>query len=150
VTAISQGNAKGGSGASVKSGGWIPSVSGDYRKSSSYGMRNGKFHHGVDIAVPKGTSMASTVSGKVIFAGMGKSGSGYGGYGYTVAVQDSSGNVHLFAHMDSVSVKAGQTVNRGSYIGKSGNSGDSDGAHLHYEVRIGGKLKNTIDPTKYL
>jgi murein DD-endopeptidase MepM/ murein hydrolase activator NlpD len=107
-------------------------------------------HKGLDIAVGKGTPIGANVSGTVVYAGMGTKGSGYGGYGNSVAVKDSSGNVHLYAHLDSVNVKVGQRVNTGTLLGKSGNTGDSSGYHLHYEVRKNGQLGNVVNPSNYL
>lgn len=130
-----------------------------YKISSGYGNRTdpygkgkggNEFHHGVDIATPKGTALGATVRGTVVYAGYGQKGSGYGGYGYAVAIRDHAGNVHVYGHLDSVSVKKGQTVKAGQLVGKTGNSGNSTGAHLHYEVRKGGQLKNTLNPMDYL
>lgn len=100
--------------------------------------------------MPTGTSLSSTVDGKVVYAGFGQKGSGYGGYGNVVVIMDSNGDYHMFAHLDSVGVKVGTTLTRGSYIGKSGNTGNSTGPHLHYEVRRKGKLGDTINPNNYL
>lgn len=85
-----------------------------------------------------------------MFAGFGQKGSGYGGYGNVVAIKDSSGNVHVYGHLDSVSVKKGQKISSGVLLGKSGNTGRSTGAHLHYEVRKKGQLNNNINPRLYL
>ncbi|WP_051291322.1 M23 family metallopeptidase [Fictibacillus gelatini] len=139
---------------SSSGGGWIPNArDGKYKISSGFGYRgrNGGENHGaVDIAVPRGTKLASTVSGTVVYSGWGKKGSGYGNYGNVVAIRTANGDIHLFAHMDGVGVKVGQRVNRGQFIGISGNTGDSDGPHLHYEVRRGGNINRRIDPTPWL
>lgn len=117
----------------VKGDGWIPNTK-DYKITSHYGGRNDPItgkpssHRGMDLAVPKGTSLGSTVSGKVVSV------NGHSSYGNTVVIQDENGNLHRFAHLDSIGVEVGQTVNRGSLIGKTGNTGRSTGAHLHYEV----------------
>ncbi|MFK3936699.1 phage tail tape measure protein [Alkalihalobacillus sp. NPDC078783] len=122
----------------------------DKKITSNYGMRtlNGKtaMHHGMDLRGATGDPLDSIVSGKVIFAGMGTPGSGYNGYGNTVAVQASDGNVHLYGHLDKVIAKKGQTVNVGDQVGTIGNTGNSFGSHLHYEIRKNGELYNTINP----
>ncbi|WNS74231.1 M23 family metallopeptidase [Bacillus sp. DTU_2020_1000418_1_SI_GHA_SEK_038] len=131
----------------VKGDGWIPNTK-DYKITSQYGGRADPFtgkqdsHRGVDLAVPKGTSLASTVSGKVV------STSGHSSYGNTVVIQDANGFLHRYAHLDSVNVKVGQEVSRGSFIGKSGNSGRSTGAHLHYEVT--NSKGGLVDPSRFL
>ena len=115
---------------------------------SNYGNRihpiSGKpdGHRGMDIASPRGTPLTSNVSGKVIAAGNAKS-LGYSStYGNIVVVQDSSGNRHLYAHLDSTSIKTGSTVKKGTVMGKVGSTGNSTGPHVHYEVSKGGKLQN--------
>lgn len=113
------------------------------------GKKNAQ-HQGVDIATPKGTAIGSNVKGKVIYAGFGKSGSGYGGYGNVVAVKDANGNVHMYAHLDSVNVKVGQSIDSGSLLGRSGSTGKSTGPHLHYEVRKGGQIGNNLNARSYL
>ncbi|AKO91902.1 hypothetical protein BEH_07180 [Priestia filamentosa] len=117
---------------------------------STYGMRNGKMHHGIDVAGATGTPLDSNISGKVVYAGWGKSGSGYGSYGNVVAISDSQGNVHLYAHLDKSQVKTGDYVSAGQRIGTIGNTGASRGSHLHYEVRRNGQLYNTFDPMSYV
>lgn len=106
-------------------------------------------HEGTDIAIPKGGAVGANVTGTVVYAGYGAQGSGYGGYGNTVAVRDKDGNVHVYGHLDSVNVKQGQKISLNSLLGRAGNTGDSRGVHLHYEVRKGGQLHNTLNPRNY-
>ena len=115
----------------------------DYKVTSQFGTRKdpitGKTdsHRGVDLAVPANTALASTVSGKVV------STSGHSSYGKTIVIQDASGNLHRFAHLNSVNVKVGQQVSKGGYIGATGSTGRSTGPHLHYEVtNFKGELTN--------
>src|SRR5690606_12899604 len=111
--------------------------------------RNGKMHHGVDIAGKTGTRLDANISGQVVYAGWGQKGSGYGGYGNVVAIKAADGKTHLYAHLDKVNVKKGQLVNIGQQVGTIGNTGNSRGSHLHYEVRTGG-VGQTIDPMPYV
>ena len=114
-------------------GGWTPNTT-TYKVTSNFGTRKdpitGKSstHRGIDLGVPANTSLGSPVSGKVVSV------TGHSSYGNTVVIQDANGNLHRYAHMNVIGVKVGATVSRGQYVGKSGNTGRSTGAHLHYEV----------------
>ncbi|WP_313798795.1 M23 family metallopeptidase [Cytobacillus sp.] len=132
----------------VKGDGWIPNLK-DYKITSQPGTRThpvtgqkNSNHRGMDIAVPKGTPVASTISGKVV------STSGHSSYGNTVVIQDANGYLHRYAHLDSIGVKVGQNVSRGSLVGKSGNTGRSTGPHLHYEVT--NSKGAVLDPSPFL
>ena len=128
--------------------------------SSNYGGREDPIeggkesHKGLDLVAPKGSGVKSFVPGTVIFAGEGKKGTGLGGYGNVVVVQDSKGALHVYGHMNSVGVKKGDKVSQGTQLGGQGSSGQSTGDHLHYEVRTSnGKnygLGSNTDPSKYL
>src|SRR5690606_39214098 len=88
------------------------------------------------------------------------SGTGVGGYGNVVVIQDKNNRAHVYAHLDSVAVKRGQAVGQGDFIGNQGATGIRvTGSHLHYEVRkksspllgwIDDPQARTLDPTKYL
>lgn len=137
-----------------------------YRISSNYGYRTHpitgvkqSFHAGIDLVKPHKSPIGAFVAGVVIYAGWGNPGSGLGNYGYVVLIQDSKGYAHLYAHLDSVAVRAGQKVAKGQTVGYQGNTGLSAGSHLHYEIRkvcspsYGWKedrLNSTVDPTLYL
>ena len=114
--------------------------------SSQYGYRHlfgeYKLHGGLDIAIVTGTSLYAADGGKVIHAG--DAGNTYGTY---VIIDHGNGMKTLYAHMSKVSVKAGDLVNKGDLIGKSGATGRVTGPHLHFEVRIDGARK---DPANYL
>jgi murein DD-endopeptidase MepM/ murein hydrolase activator NlpD len=97
-------------------------------------------HTGVDIAVDTGTQVHSTISGKVLFAGWNDQ-----GYGNLVIVQNGDYKTY-YAHLSSIPVAAGQTVQQGEVIGLSGSTGNSTGPHVHYEVR---KDNTPIDPATF-
>lgn len=105
-------------------------------------------HKGIDIAMPKGAPIGATVGGKVVYAGFGQKGSGYGGYGNVVVVKDANGYLHQYSHLDSIGVKVGQTVSGGSLLGKAGSTGRSTGPHLDYVVK--NNKGNHIDPTGFV
>ena len=88
-----------------------------------------KPHNGVDIAVPTGTMLYSAVTGTVVLAEYSNSA------GNWVKVQTESGWTVVMMHMDSLAVSAGQKVEQGDFLGRSGNTGNSTGPHLHLEVR---------------
>ena len=67
-------------------------------------------------------------------------------YGNYVMIYHADGSSTLYAHMSSLAVSAGQTVNQGDVIGYVGDTGWADGPHLHFEVRING---GTVDPLGY-
>ncbi|MGQ7276654.1 M23 family metallopeptidase [Brevibacillus thermoruber] len=138
----------------------------EYRVTSPYGYRQKvykpaykgqmEWHTGIDLAHSYQYPIKSFTSGKVIHAQLAKSGTGLGGFGVVVMVEDRYGAYHMYAHLDDkkpLPVKVGQTVESGQVIGYMGNTGNSVGIHLHYEVRAKGALygygKDT-DPVKYL
>jgi murein DD-endopeptidase MepM/ murein hydrolase activator NlpD len=99
-------------------------------------------HVALDFGVPIGTKVHSTMSGKVIYSGWNNE-----GYGNLVIVENGEYKTY-YAHLSSIPVKVGQNVNDGDIIGLSGNTGNSTGPHLHYEIRKNGIAVNpttTID-----
>jgi murein DD-endopeptidase MepM/ murein hydrolase activator NlpD len=96
-------------------------------------------HHGLDIAVPIGTPIRSTQAGRVVQAGWNNQ-----GYGNLVILENGPYRTY-YAHLDQVSVQVGDTLGSGAVVGLSGNTGNSTGPHLHYEVRVNGVA---IDPSE--
>lgn len=120
---------------------------------------NTKTHKANDIvALKNGKATTDYVlahsDGKVIGRAIGKKNNkgsaGTESYGNYVQIQHSNGYTTLYAHLDSVSVKVGQTVKKGQRIGYMGNTGNSYGAHTHFEVRKGVAYSTLINPTDYL
>jgi len=110
------------------------------RRSSPFG--NGTdFHKGIDIANRIGVPVRSTAKGVVTFVGWD------GGYGNCIVINHGSNMSTRYAHLQQISVKLGQALNRGDIIGTIGNTGRSSGPHLHYEVRIGGI---SVNPLRYI
>ena len=90
------------------------------------------FHTGVDFAVAEGTDIVAAVDGKVLANNWGKA------YGKQIIVEyglHSKKVYMIYAHLSKVLVKAGDKITKGQKIGKSGNTGNSSGPHLHFEVR---------------
>ncbi len=94
-------------------------------------------HNGVDLASSLGAPIYAAADGEVIIA---RSGGWGGGYGTYVVIKHSNGMQTLYGHMSSISVSVGERVAKGSRIGGMGNTGDSSGVHLHYEVRGGSNV----------
>lgn len=114
------------------------------RLASGYGYRIHpihkirKFHRGVDFTAPKGTPVFSTGDG--VIKKITKSSRGYGN---RVLIDHGFFYETLYAHLNSIDVKKGQTVKKGEQIGTVGSTGLSTAPHLHYEVHYQGK---TVDP----
>lgn len=108
---------------------------------SSFGYRWGKLHAGVDWATPIGTAVKASSGGTVIRAGW------YSGYGYCVDIQHANGVMTRYGHLSQINVTVGQKVTQNQKIALSGNSGDSTGPHVHFEIRIGG---TPVDPYRYI
>ena len=112
--------------------------------SSYYGYRINpvtgaeQFHRGVDIAVPTGTGVLAAMDGTVTTAAYD---SYYGNY---IVIEDSNGYCTKYAHMDTLSVSAGQAVKHGDSIGTTGNTGSSTGSHLHIECLYNGEYYNPL------
>ena len=103
------------------------------------------YHTGVDFAVPTGTPVLAVADGKIENANWGKA------YGNQV-VQKVEGGWVIYAHLNAVRVKPGAVVKAGQIVGESGNSGNSSGAHLHFEYRSAIKWSagQDLDPKEIL
>ena len=120
---------------------------------------SGKYHGALDFGIPEGTTVYAAADGVVLFAGRtygGYSG-GYGGYGNYVCIQHSNGLRTYYAHGNGTFyVSEGEIVTRGQAIMLSGNTGNSTGPHLHFEVRVSpytwsyGGDDCRVDPRNYL
>ena len=103
------------------------------------------YHTGVDFAVPTGTNVLAVADGKIEAANWGAA------YG-TQLVQKVEGGWVIYAHLSKALVKAGDKVTKGQHIGESGNTGNSSGPHLHFEMRdnIRWSAGKDIDPKAIL
>ena len=103
------------------------------------------YHTGVDFAVPAGTDVLAVADGKIEAANWGAA------YG-TQLVQKVEGGWVIYAHLSKALVKAGDKVTKGQHIGESGNTGNSSGPHLHFEMRdnIRWSAGKDIDPKAIL
>ncbi len=116
------------------------------RMASGYGYRNDpftkirKFHAGMDFSAKTGTPVYATGDATVIRANNAMS-----GYGNLIILRHGFGYETYYAHLSKYNVRVGQKVKRGDLIGYVGNTGRSEGPHLHYEVHINGKVVNPIN-----
>ena len=121
-------------------------VPGHVRVSSPYGNRMHpvlgvtRFHAGIDIIAPQGSSIIASDRGTVITSAFNSS------YGNYVVISHGNGMTTLYAHMSSRSVSAWQGVEKGDVIGRIGSTGISTGPHLHFEISSDGAR---VDPLRY-
>lgn len=114
---------------------------------SSYGWRRhpitgkNKMHNGLDFAAPYGAPIHASSGGMVVFSGY------RSGYGKTIEIQHSHNLVTAYAHASRLQVKTGDLVEKGQLIANVGSTGQSTGAHLHFEVRVAG---HPLDPSLFL
>ncbi|HPM78430.1 MAG TPA: peptidoglycan DD-metalloendopeptidase family protein [bacterium] len=118
--------------------GWVTSEFGP-RLDSLTGRR--EFHPGIDIAAPISTSIYAPADGFVLFVGEMPI------YGHYLILRHGHGLTTHYGHLSRVLVLDGQTVREGEQIARVGNTGQSTGAHLHYEVRL---HDVPVDPRRYL
>ncbi len=123
----------------VSAGGWAWPARGTV--TSGFGYRWGRLHAGVDIAAPIGTPIYAAKGGVVSYAGV------MGGYGNIIVVDHGNGMTTRYAHQNQLGASVGQTVRAGQQIGQVGNTGNSTGPHLHFEVRTN---DSPHDPMGYL
>jgi len=133
-------------GGAVGSGGWVRPQGG--HRSSGYGPRmvqcgtgycSSGYHYGVDLANGCGAPIFAAQSGTADYVGWN------GGYGNYIRIQHGGGVGTGYGHINSFAIGWGQWVNAGQIIAYAGNTGNSFGCHLHYEVYINGGYTNPID-----
>ena len=141
--------------AEVSSSGFIWPVTGFYNLTSMWNEDRGSYNHGaIDIASYgiDGQNVLAAHSGTVMYCenecihNVGKSsscGCG-GGYGNYVMLDHGDGHMTVYAHMSSISVYNGQSIEAGQLLGFVGSTGDSTGAHLHFETRYNGVKYNPM------
>jgi murein DD-endopeptidase MepM/ murein hydrolase activator NlpD len=117
---------------------WISSGYG-YRSDPISGER--RFHDGCDIVAPRRTPVIAPADAVVTYAGWRE------GLGRTVELEHGYGYKTIYGHNHKIFVKKGERLSRGDLIAHVGSSGRSTGPHLHYEVRLNGKL---VNPYKYV
>ncbi|MGN7478814.1 murein hydrolase activator EnvC family protein [Solibacillus silvestris] len=137
----------------VAAGTWTRPAAG--RFTSGFGPRNigpigSKYHLGIDIANSIGTPVVAAADGVVSYAGT------MNGYGNVVMVTHSiEGQIFTtaYAHLSGFNSSVGDVVSKGQQIARMGNSGNSTGPHLHFEIHVGewnGSRSNAVNPLRYI
>ncbi|GGV87074.1 M23 family metallopeptidase [Streptomyces massasporeus] len=130
---------------------WVDPVK-KYSLSASFAQNGGMWahkHSGQDFAVPSGTQVVAAHGGTVVKAGGNGAGDGPA-YGNAVVIKHGNGTYSQYAHLSKVTVHVGQIVKTGQEIAKSGNTGNSSGPHLHFEIRTTPNYGSAVDPVKFL
>ncbi|MFI1419081.1 M23 family metallopeptidase [Streptomyces sp. NPDC020731] len=134
-----------------KQASWIDPVK-SYKLSASFAQNGGMWahkHSGQDYAVPTGTTVKAAHGGTVVKAGGNGAGDGPA-YGNAIVIKHGNGTYSQYAHLSQVNVKIGQVVKTGQKIALSGNTGNSSGPHLHFEIRTTPNYGSAVDPVKFL
>ncbi|MER7932295.1 M23 family metallopeptidase [Streptomyces sp. NPDC093272] len=130
---------------------WIDPVR-KYTLSASFDQAGGMWaakHSGQDFAVPIGTQVVAAHGGTVVKAGGNGAGDGPA-YGNAVVIKHANGQYSQYAHLSRVDVRVGQVVRTGQHIALSGNTGNSTGPHLHFEIRTTPNYGSAINPVVFL
>ena len=114
---------------------WGTPVSGTFGEMSPSWPRG---HAGIDFNGETGDPVFAATDGRVQYAEF-----NYGGYGNLIMIMRPDGTQTRYAHLDKIKVKKGDSISAGDLIGTIGNTGDSSGSHLHFEVRVGDALTPT-------
>lgn len=94
-------------------------------------------HPGIDIALAEGSGVVAADTGTVTYAGWNNF-----GYGNLIVVNHGNGYETFYAHLSGINVVPGQIVYQGNLIGSSGNTGQSSGPHIHFEIRLNNNRDN--------
>ncbi|WP_335938286.1 M23 family metallopeptidase [Streptomyces sp. PTD5-9] len=130
---------------------WQKPVS-HYELSASFGNDGSRWahkHSGQDFAVPIGTKVKAAHTGVVVKAGPNGGGDGPA-YGNAVVIKHGNGTYSQYAHLSEIDVYVGQKVTTGERIALSGNTGNSSGPHLHFEIRRTADYGSAVNPVSFL
>lgn len=123
-----------------------------YELSASFGNDGSRWSHkhsGQDFAVPIGTKVEAAHKGTVVKAGPNGGGDGPA-YGNAIVIKHSNGTYSQYAHLSKIQVHIGEQVKKGEKIALSGNTGNSSGPHLHFEIRTTPNYGSAVNPVNYL
>ncbi|MFI8342986.1 M23 family metallopeptidase [Streptomyces sp. NPDC085639] len=149
VTAKAAG-AAGAAGAS-KTGLWDKPLE-KYTLSATFGKGGNMWSHkhsGQDFAVPVGTPVQAAASGVIVKAGPNGGGDGPA-YGNAIVIKHANNTYSQYAHLSKIQVKIGQKVKASQRIALSGNTGNSSGPHLHFEIRTTPNYGSAVNPVAFL
>ncbi|MGW2584659.1 M23 family metallopeptidase [Streptomyces virginiae] len=149
VTAKTAG-AAGAAGAS-KTGLWDKPLE-KYTLSATFGKGGNMWSHkhsGQDFAVPVGTPVKAAAAGTVVKAGPNGGGDGPA-YGNAIVIKHANNTYSQYAHLSKIQIKIGQEVKASQRIALSGNTGNSSGPHLHFEIRTTPNYGSAVNPVAFL
>ncbi|MER7761286.1 M23 family metallopeptidase [Streptomyces sp. NPDC097619] len=106
-------------------------------------------HSGQDFAVPIGTPVKAVHNGTVVKAGPNGAGDGPA-YGNAIVIKHGNNTYSQYAHLSKIRVYVGQKVNTDTVIALSGNTGNSSGPHLHFEIRTTPNYGSAVNPVAFL
>lgn len=122
----------------------IVPVRGAYTLTADFGDSGSHWanrHTGQDFAAPTGTPVVAAAGGMVTSISSG------GPYGNRIEIAHANGMVSTYSHLSKIEVSRFQPVRQGDVIGKVGATGNTTGAHLHFEIKVGGQY---VDPMKHI
>jgi murein DD-endopeptidase MepM/ murein hydrolase activator NlpD len=134
-----------------KAASWARPVS-HYKLTAGFGLGGSLWSHkhsGQDFAVPTGTPVHAAHRGTVVKAGPDGGGDGPA-YGNAIVISNGAHMFSQYAHLSRIEVHVGQYVQVGQQIGLSGNTGNTTGPHLHFEIRTTADYGSAINPVPYL
>lgn len=137
--------------AAKKAVSWVKPVAG-YTLSASFNQGGAMWSHkhsGQDFAVPVGTPVKATHGGVIVKAGPNGGGDGPA-YGNAIVIKHGNGKYSQYAHLSKINVHIGQSVKTGQNIARSGNTGNSSGPHLHFEIRTTPNYGSALNPVSFL
>ncbi|GHB69102.1 peptidase [Streptomyces cirratus] len=123
-----------------------------YTLSATFAQAGGLWahkHSGQDFACPIGTPVHAASAGVVVKAGPNGGGDGPA-YGNAIVIRHANNTYSQYAHLSRIQVKIGQKVAMGAQIGLSGNTGNSTGPHLHFEIRTTPNYGSAVNPVAFL
>jgi len=106
-------------------------------------------HSGQDFVVPSGTPVRAVHTGVVVKAGPNGAGDGPA-YGNAIVIKHDNNTYSQYAHLSRIDVRIGQSVTTGQQIGLSGNTGNTTGPHLHFEIRTTPNYGSAVGPLTFL
>jgi murein DD-endopeptidase MepM/ murein hydrolase activator NlpD len=137
--------------ASAKSGLWDKPLD-KYTLSATFGKGGSMWsrkHSGQDFAVPVGTPVKAVAAGVVVKAGPNGGGDGPA-YGNAIVIKHANNTYSQYAHLSRIQVRIGQKVTARQRIALSGNTGNSSGPHLHFEIRTTPNYGSAVNPVAFL
>ncbi|WP_405715946.1 M23 family metallopeptidase [Streptomyces xanthophaeus] len=123
-----------------------------YTLSATFGKGGNMWSHkhsGQDFAVPVGTPVKAAAAGTVVKAGPNGGGDGPA-YGNAIVIKHANNTYSQYAHLSKLQVKVGHKVNMNQRIALSGNTGNSSGPHLHFEIRTTPNYGSAVNPVAFL